>query len=70
MCAKVHTEWNPEAEWTVEFLKKPEMVIHRVTEVAAGNEALALMFAFRFLAAEGIDISKESLKHIKTERVS
>ena len=67
---KVRTEWVPDAEWIVEWLKRPEMEILRVTEVIAGSEALAVMFSLRFLAAEGFAIDKESLTHVKTERVN
>lgn len=70
MAREVETAWEPDAEWVVEFLKKPEMEIYRVNEVIAGSEALAVMFAFRFLASDGVNISKESLKHLRTERVN
>lgn len=68
MANEVKTEWVPDAEWTVEWLKRPEMEILRVTEVVAGSEALAVMFSLRFLTAEGFAITKENLTHVKTER--
>lgn len=68
--AKVETTWEPTAEWVVEWLKKPEMEILRVSEVAAPNEALAVLFSLRFLTGEGFDINKENLTHVKTERIN
>lgn len=66
----VETVWEPSAEWIVEFLVKPQMEILRVAELQAANEAMATMFAFRFVASEGYSIEKEHLTLIKIERIN